>query len=150
MPTYNLNINGVNRTVTVADSTTPLLWVLRDMGLTGTKYGCGIEQCHACLVWLDGSPEEACEESIAEVAAKRIVTIEGLSATAAGRAIQQAFIDEQVPQCGFCQSGMLMRAAKIVQNRGVIPTGEDGLENICACGTYPRVLKAITRAVNSL
>lgn len=149
MTIYNLNINGVVRTVNV-DSTTPLLWVLRDLGLTGTKYGCGIEKCHACLVWIDGSPEEACDESVIEVVGRRITTIEGLSATAEGAAIQQAFIDEQVPQCGFCQSGMLMRAAQIVRDGGVIAAGEDGLENICACGTYPRVQRAIERAVNSL
>lgn len=149
MAIYNLNINGVVRSVT-AEISTPLLWALRDLGLTGTKYGCGIEKCHACLVWIDGSPEEACDEKVSEVVGKRITTIEGLSSTPEGRAIQQAFIDEQVPQCGFCQSGMLMAAAKIVRNGGTIPAGEDGLENICACGTYPRVLRAIDRAVANL
>lgn len=149
MATYNLTVNGVVRTVT-ADSSTPVLWALRDLGMTGTKYGCGIEKCHACLVWVDGSPEESCDLKVIEAVGKRITTIEGLSDTAEGRAIQQAFIDEQVPQCGFCQSGMLMRAAQIVRNGGTIVSGEDGLDNICACGTYPRVLKAIDRAVNSL
>jgi len=121
----------------------PLLWVLRDeLGLTGTKYGCGIEICGACTVWVNGQPEKSCDFSVASAASKRITTIEGLSPNKSHPA-QVAWIQNQVPQCGYCQSGVLMKVA------GVINGGKHGAEiakeinNICVCGTYQRMKKAV-------
>jgi len=143
----SLKVNGKSCAVDV-DPTTPLLWVLRDvLGLTGTKYGCGVEICRACAVWIDGSAEKSCEVPVKEVVGKSVTTIEGLSATAAAK-IQQAFVDVQAPQCGYCQSGMLMYAAKLVQEHAK-PTDaqiDAAIRNICACGTYPRVKLAIKHA----
>ena len=147
----SLNINGKTY---AADATadTPLLWVLRDtLGLTGTKYGCGIEVCGACTVWIDGSPEKSCDVSAGEAVGKRITTIEGLSPTGTHVA-QLAWIAEQVPQCGYCQSGMLMATAKLLQSKPN-PTDADidaAIGNLCACGTYPRVRAAIRRAATLL
>jgi isoquinoline 1-oxidoreductase alpha subunit len=126
----------------------PLLWVLRDrLGLTGTKYGCGIGACGACTVHVDGVAEFACVTAIAAVEGARITTIEGLSAS--GRhALQAAWIAEQVPQCGYCQPGQIMRAAALLA-RNPHPSREEIVEemraNICRCGTYPRILRAIER-----
>jgi isoquinoline 1-oxidoreductase alpha subunit len=106
--TMSLNINGQVKTVT-CDDATPLLWVLRDiLGMTGTKYGCGVEICKACTVWIDGSAEKSCLLQVKEVLSVKLTTIEGLSATKEGRAVQKAWVDNQVPQCGFCQSGVLL------------------------------------------
>lgn len=144
--TYSLNVNGTTYPVT-ADSETPLLWVLRDLiGLTGTKYGCGIEQCYACSVMVDGQVEHACVFDATSAIGKKITTIEGLSTVAPK--LQQAWIDEQVPQCGYCQSGMLIAAAGLLKEHPQ-PADSDidsGLPNICACGTYPRIRKAVKRA----
>ena len=144
MPSYNLNINGQNHAVTVASSDTPLLWVLRDhLGLTGTKYGCGIEICGACTVLVNGHPERSCDMSVQEASGHPIMTVEGLATDPQGQLAQAAWIEHQVPQCGFCQSGMLMAtvgAMKAGHHGGQI-AGE--LSNVCVCGTYLRIKDAI-------
>ena len=147
----SLNINGKTYAADVTTDT-PLLWVLRDtLGLTGTKYGCGIEVCGACTVWIDGSPEKSCDVSAGEAVGRQITTIEGLSPTGT-HAAQLAWIAEQVPQCGYCQSGMLMATAKLLRSN---PNPTDAqidaaIGNLCACGTYPRVRAAIHRAATLL
>ncbi|MEJ1159603.1 (2Fe-2S)-binding protein [Prosthecomicrobium sp. N25] len=145
MPT--LTVNGKSYSVDVPEQM-PLLWVLRDViGLTGTKYGCGVEICGACTVWIDGSAEKSCHLEVKEVVGKQITTIEGLSPNRS-HAVQLAWIAEQVPQCGYCQSGMLMQAAKLLRESPK-PTDaqiDSAMENICACGTYPRIKAAIKRA----
>ena len=144
-----LNVNGKSYTVNVP-TTPPLLWVLRDViGLTGTKYGCGVEICGACTVLIDGSPEKSCHLTVAEAAGVKITTIEGLSPTGT-HPVQLAWIAEQVPQCGYCQSGMLLRAAKLLKDTPK-PTDaqiDAAMSNICACGTYQRVRAAIRRVAN--
>ena len=139
-----LNINGVAHQVDV-DTSTPLLWVLRDvLGLTGTKYGCGIEKCGACTVLLDGEPEKSCHIEVKEAVGRRVVTIEGLSKDR-GHPVQQAWIAKQVPQCGYCQSGMILAVAALLQEHPH-PTDaqiDGALGNICACGTYQRIRDAI-------
>ena len=134
-----------------ADAEMPLLWALREnVGLTGTKFGCGVAACGACTVHVDGQPVRSCLYPVGAVANKRVTTIEGL-ATSAGlpegtlHPLQQAWIEVQVPQCGYCQSGMLMAAAALLQQTPN-PTDQqiaDGVTNLCRCGTYPRVQKAI-------
>ena len=148
MAAIRLTVNGADRSVD-ADPETPLLWVLRDtLGLTGTKYGCGIAQCGACTVHVDGEATRSCVTPVGSVAGKKITTIEGLSS---GRShpLQQAWIAEQVPQCGYCQSGMLMTAADLLAHKPK-PTDADIDDamagNICRCGTYPRIRAAIKRA----
>ncbi len=138
-----LNVNGTDYTVSVNDPSMPLLWVLRDLiGLTGTKYGCGIEVCGACTVLVDGQREHACVFDASSAVGKKVVTIEGLSANRSHPA-QQAWIANQVPQCGYCQSGVLMAVA------GAMNAGHHGSEiasevkNLCVCGTYPRIKKAV-------
>lgn len=147
MPSYSLLVNGRRRTVEVA-ANTPLLWVLRDsLGLTGTKFGCGIAQCGACTVHLDGEATRTCVLPISAVGSKRITTIEGLSATTTHR-VQKAWIAEQVPQCGYCQSGQVMAAAALL-SRNAQPSDADidaAMTNICRCGTYQRIRAAIHRA----
>ncbi len=141
-----LNVNGTVHTVR-ADGDMPLLWLLRDvLGLTGTKYGCGIGQCGACTVLIDGSPQRSCKKDSAGVAGSKITTVEGLGAVAAK--LQQAWVDEQVPQCGYCQSGVLMVASDLLA-RNPKPSDADiesTIKNICACGTYPRIRRGIKRA----
>jgi isoquinoline 1-oxidoreductase subunit alpha len=148
MAEFALVVNGTPRKVDVAPDT-PLLWVLRDtLGLTGTKYGCGIAQCGACTVHVEGVATRSCATTVDSVAGKKITTIEGLSA---GRShpLQRAWIDEQVPQCGYCQSGMLMTAADLLAHKPK-PTDadiDDALGgHICRCGTYQRIRRAIHRA----
>jgi isoquinoline 1-oxidoreductase alpha subunit len=145
--TYALNVNGKSYPVT-ADSGTPLLWVLRDViGLTGTKFGCGIEQCFACSVLVDGQVEHSCVFDATSAIGKKVTTIEGLSADNS-HPLQQAWIAEQVPQCGYCQSGMLVAAVGLLKEHPR-PSDSDidsGLRNICACGTYNRVRKAVKLA----
>jgi len=141
-------VNGRDVSVDVAPDT-PLLWVLRDnLHLTGTKFGCGIGQCGACTVHLDGEAQKSCQLPAGSVAGKGVTTIEGLSAD--GRhAVQQAWIAEQVPQCGYCQSGQIMRAAFLLTKKPK-PTDADidevMSENLCRCGTYQRIRRAIHRA----
>jgi isoquinoline 1-oxidoreductase subunit alpha len=148
MPSYNLNINGQSYPVE-AEANTPLLWVLRDnLGLTGTKYACGIAQCGACTVHFNGAPVRSCMVTVSAAARARITTIEGLSPDAS-HAVQQAWIEEQVPQCGFCQSGQIMAAAALLRTNPN-PSDEDinvAMQGIlCRCGTYTRIQKAIKRA----
>ncbi|MBL8200776.1 MAG: (2Fe-2S)-binding protein [Chromatiales bacterium] len=131
----------------------PLLWVLRDkIGLTGTKYGCGMALCGACTVHIDGSATRCCVLPIVAVAGKAVTTIEGLGTEANLHAVQQAWIDEQVPQCGYCQPGMIMAVASFLKTT---PDPDDAaineaITNICRCGTYPRIRKAIHRAAAAL
>ncbi len=145
-----LTINGKQHTVDVA-ADTPLLWVLRDtIGLTGTKFGCGIGQCWACAVHLDGVAARSCSVKVSDVGSKKITTIEGLSpdATTPSHALQRAWIEEEVPQCGYCQSGQLMAAAALLA-RTPQPTDaqiDAAMNNICRCGTYNRIKRAIKRA----
>ena len=141
---YTLNVNGQTYQVNVSASDMPLLWVLRDIiGLTGTKYGCGIEVCGACTVLVDGQPERSCEFDVSSAMGKKIVTIEGLS-TNRSHPAQQAWIKHQVPQCGYCQSGMIMACA------GAMQAGHHGSEimseigNVCVCGTYQRIKEAVS------
>lgn len=142
-----LTVNGKSRQINV-DPDTPLLWVLRDdLELTGTKFGCGIAQCGACTVHIDGVAARSCSLPVSTVAGKTITTIEGLS-KAADHPVQQAWLAEDVPQCGYCQSGQIMAAAAFLKANPK-PTDADiekGVTNICRCGTYPRIKKAIHRA----
>jgi isoquinoline 1-oxidoreductase subunit alpha len=144
---YTLNINGTQRHVDV-DADTPLLWVLRDaLGLTGTKFGCGMAVCGACTLHLDGRPTRSCVLPVSAVGSARIATIESLSSDRS-HALQQAWIAEQVPQCGYCQSGMLMAAAALLSSKPH-PSDADidaAMTNLCRCGTYNRVRRAIKRA----
>ena len=143
MPTYALHVNGKTHSVDVSRADMPLLWVLRDvLNLTGTKYGCGIEVCGACTVMMDGQPEHACVLDVSSAAGKQIVTIEGLSPDRSHLA-QKAWIAHQVPQCGYCQSGMLMSTACAMKagHHGAEIASE--LKNLCVCGTYQRVKQAV-------
>lgn len=137
-------INGKNESIEV-DPETPLLWVLRDhLGHTGTKFGCGIGQCGACTIHLDGQAARSCQISAADAAGLAITTIEGLSPDSS-HPLQKAWIEMNVPQCGYCQAGMIMAAAAMLQNTPK-PTDEDidtFVDNICRCGTYTRVRAAI-------
>lgn len=143
-----LDINGERKSVDV-DPKTPLLWVLRDtLNLTGTKYGCGIAACGACTVHIDGEPARSCVYPVESVQGKKIVTIEGLSASRS-HPVQQAWITEQVPQCGYCQSGQIMTAVAFLR-KNPKPTAVDVDQamsnNICRCGTAQRIRAAILRA----
>jgi isoquinoline 1-oxidoreductase alpha subunit len=130
------------------DADMPLLWALRDtLGLTGTKYGCGIAACGACTVHVDGQPVRSCSFPLSAAAGRQVVTIEGLSDDRS-HPLQKAWIEEQVPQCGYCQSGMIMAAAALIKERPR-PTDEEidaAITNLCRCGTYARVRRAIHRA----
>ncbi|MEM7585720.1 MAG: (2Fe-2S)-binding protein [Acidobacteriota bacterium] len=141
-----LNVNGEQRTVDV-DPQTPLLWVLRDaLGLTGTKFGCGIAQCGACTVHVDGAARRACVTPVKYVAGKAITTIEGLGSPEALHPLQQAWLEADVVQCGYCQAGQLMSAAALLKEKPS-PTDSDidlaMSGNICRCGAYDRIRKAI-------
>ena len=131
------------------DPDTPLLWVLRDtLGLTGTKYGCGIAQCGACTVHIDGAATRSCSMPVSAVGTRKITTIEGLAANGTLHRVQQAWIDNDVPQCGYCQSGMIMAVAALLKDN---PTPSDAdidstITNICRCGTYQQVREAIHAA----
>jgi isoquinoline 1-oxidoreductase alpha subunit len=148
MATIAFTINNKPANVDVEPST-PLLWVVREhLKLTGTKFGCGSGLCGACTVHLNGKAVRSCQMQMSEVAGKRITTIEGLSPTSS-HPLQKAWIAEQVPQCGYCQSGQIMQAAELLA-RLKTPTREDIVAhmdgNICRCGTYPRIVRAIERA----
>ena len=142
-----LKINGKQYTLNV-EPETPLLWALRDnANLTGTKYGCGIQQCGACTVMIGNRPVRSCGITLGEVEGKVVTTIEGLSKERMNP-VQVAWIEEQVPQCGYCQSGQIMAAVSLLE-RKPNPTEKDidrGMLNLCRCGTYPRIRKAIHRA----
>ena len=144
----SLNVNGKTHQVDVSPDT-PLLWVIREsIGLTGTKYGCGIAQCGACTVHLDGQPVRSCIAPVSAVGGRRVTTIEGLS-PAGNHPVQQAWIAEDVPQCGYCQSGQVMSAAALLA-RNPSPSDAESSNfmsgNICRCGTYQRIRSAIHRA----
>ena len=145
-----LSINGESRALDV-DPSTPLLWVIRDYaGLTGTKFGCGIAQCGACTVHVDGSPVRSCVVPASAAVGRQITTIEGVNGGKAGlHPVQQAWIDEQVPQCGYCQSGQIMSAVSLLEKTPK-PTDQDIDDamsgNICRCGTYTRIRAAIHKA----
>ena len=151
----DLSING--RTVPVADAAVdpsmPLLWVLRDvLGMTGTKFGCGVAACGACTVHLDGQAVRSCVTPLAQVGGKQVTTIEALGSAAQPHPLQAAWIAHQVPQCGYCQSGMLMAAAALLAAKPD-PTDAEidaGMTNICRCGTYPRIRAAIKTAAAAL
>ena len=148
MAHITLNVNGRAHAVDV-DPETPLLWVLRDtLGLTGTKYGCGIALCGACTVHVDGEATRSCALAVGDVKERRVTTIEGLSADRS-HPVQLAWIAEQVPQCGYCQSGMLMTAVELLRRKPRPSDADiDGAigGHICRCGTYPRIRKAIRQA----
>jgi isoquinoline 1-oxidoreductase subunit alpha len=148
-----LTVNGARMNVGASDDT-PLLWALRDhLGLTGTKFGCGMSLCGACTVHIDGQPMRACVTPLSAVAGKKIVTIEGVGATPQGRALQEAWMGLNVPQCGYCQSGQIMSAAALLVGN---PKPSDAdidsamTGNICRCGTYPRIRAAIKQAAGRL
>ncbi len=149
----NLKINGETHELDV-DPTTPLLWVIREQaGLTGTKFGCGIAQCGACTVHLDGSPVRSCVVPAQAAVGKDIMTIEGIKPGHGLHAVQQAWIDEQVPQCGYCQSGQIMSAVALLA-ANPSPSDQDidaamsGI--VCRCGTYPRIRRGIKRAAAAM
>ena len=146
-----LTVNGQLHTVD-ADPDTPLLWVLRDhIGLTGTKYGCGIAQCGACTVHMDGIAVRSCSVPISLADGKQITTIEGLAQNGTLHKVQKAWVDHDVPQCGYCQSGMIMAVAALLKDKPK-PSDEDinrEITNICRCGTYQQVREAIHAATNA-
>lgn len=150
-----LNVNGQSHDIPDdVDPKTPLLWVLRDtLGLVGTKYGCGIGQCSACMVHLNGAPVQSCQLTLESAADQRITTIEGLAVDGTLTAVQQAWIEEDVPQCGYCQAGQIMHASALLA-RTPNPTDEqintEMAANICRCGTYNRIRKAIHNAAAKL
>jgi isoquinoline 1-oxidoreductase subunit alpha len=147
----HLIINGQPREVDV-DPDTPLLWVLRDtLGLTGTKYGCGIAQCGACTVHIDGVATRSCSVPVSAAEGTKITTIEGLPANGALHPVQRAWIAHDVPQCGYCQSGMIMAVAALLKDKPQ-PTDADidaAVTNICRCGTYARIRAAIHTAMQA-
>jgi isoquinoline 1-oxidoreductase alpha subunit len=145
-----LNVNGKEHAVDGVDEATPLLWVLRDtLGLVGTKYGCGVAQCGACTVHLNGSPVRSCSIPVSAAAGQPITTIEGLAQGEKLHPLQAAWIEHDVPQCGYCQAGQIMSAAALLKQKpnptdADIDAAMNG--NICRCGTYPRIRKAIHAA----
>jgi isoquinoline 1-oxidoreductase subunit alpha len=150
----SFTLNGKPVT-TNAPTDKPLLWVLReDFNLTGTKYGCGIAQCGACTVHVNGTPQRACVTPVANAAGAQITTIEGLAQTEEGQALQAAWIAEQAPQCGYCQSGQIMAAAKVIKDARGLLSREQALErmdgNVCRCGTYNQIAAAVVRAQKAL
>ncbi|WP_163851391.1 (2Fe-2S)-binding protein [Pseudooceanicola aestuarii] len=148
--TTSFRVNGADRTVDVS-ADTPLLWILRDeLGLTGTKYGCGIAQCGACTVHLDGQAVRACQVEARELDGADVTTIEGLGTPQAPHPVQQAWIETQVAQCGYCQSGQIMQAVSLLEgNPNPSDTEIDAVmsANLCRCGTYPRTRAAIRLAI---
>ncbi|HEU5016545.1 MAG TPA: (2Fe-2S)-binding protein [Pseudolabrys sp.] len=136
-----------------ADADTPLLWVIREhLKMTGTKFGCGAGLCGACTVHIDGKARRSCQTAVSDVAGKKVTTIEGLSADGVSHPLQKAWIEEQVPQCGYCQSGQIMQAAELLA-KNKRPTREEIVAhmdgNICRCGTYPRIIAAIQKAAEA-
>ena len=149
MANYTLNVNGKTHTVDV-DGDMPLLWVLRDkVGLKGTKFGCGVASCGACTVHLDGEVARACVTPVSSVGAKRVTTIEAIGETKTGQAVQKAWLDVDVMQCGYCQAGQVMAATALI-NKNPNPNDKDidtaMAGNACRCGTYVRIRQAIKTA----
>ena len=151
--TISFVLNGSQRSVRVDDPETPLLWVLREnLGLTGTKYGCGVALCGACVVHVNGEPMRSCNTQVSQVAGKRITTIEGLSKDSS-HPVQKAWIAEEVPQCGYCQSGQIMSAAALLaknKNPSDAEIEQAMAGHICTCGTYNRIRKAIHAAAATM
>jgi isoquinoline 1-oxidoreductase subunit alpha len=149
----SLNVNG-KRVQADADDDTPLLWVLRDyLNMTGTKFGCGMALCGACTVHVEGQPTRSCITPASAVAGKRITTIEAISATRVGKVVQAAWVAENVPQCGYCQSGQVMAATALLaskRNPSDADIDEAMSGNLCRCATYPRIRAAIKRAAKGL
>ena len=147
-----INVNGKDYDVTGVPEDTPLLWVLRDhLGLTGTKYGCGISECGACTVHVDGDPIQSCVTELSEIGDAKVVTIEGLSEDG-NHPVQKAWKEHNVPQCGYCQVGQMMMAAAMLRSTPD-PTDKDidtEMWNICRCGTYPRIRQAIKAAAKEM
>jgi nicotinate dehydrogenase subunit A len=149
MPSYDIRVNGFARSVDSSDPGKPLLYVLRGFGLTAAKFGCGLGQCGACNVLIDGQAVRSCMTSVAEVQGKSITTLEGLGTTSSPHPIQAAFIKEQVPQCGYCTNGMIISAAALLASRPKPTETEVRLAldaNLCRCGTHVRVLRAVMAA----
>ena len=149
MAKYNLRVNGNAQTIDSSYADKPLLYVLRELGLTATKFGCGLGQCGACTVLVDGAPVRSCQTSIADAQGKPVVTLEGLGSPANPHPLQTAFIKEQVPQCGYCTNGMIMSAAALLStnkrpSEADIRSALDG--NLCRCGSHVRVLRAVMAA----
>ena len=147
MPTYAFNLNGNPVSVT-APSDMPLLWVLRDqLGITGPKYGCGVGVCRACTSHINGQAAQICTVTISQAAGKNVVTIEGLAKNGTLHPVQQAWLDDDVAQCGYCQPGQIMQAAAMLKtNKAPTDADIDGIMNVCRCGTYCRIRTAIKRA----
>jgi isoquinoline 1-oxidoreductase alpha subunit len=146
-----LTVNGASRNVD-ADPDTPLLWVIREwLGMTGTKYGCGIAQCGACTVHIDGVATRSCQVPVGTVGEAKIITVEGLSSDGLGHPVQIAWLQHDVPQCGYCQSGQIMAAAALLKKKPK-PTDADideAMTNICRCGTYQRIREAVHLAAGT-
>ena len=149
---FSINVNGKIHSVDV-DADTPLLWVLRDvLGMTGTKFGCGMALCGACTVHINGAPTRSCITPVQSIGKSQITTIEAIGTTPAGARIQQAWVELEVPQCGYCQSGQIMSAAALLaSNPNPSDTDIDGAMsgNICRCGTYARIREGIKRAAHA-
>jgi isoquinoline 1-oxidoreductase alpha subunit len=153
MPTYHLNVNGERREVNV-DGSTPLLWVLReDLNMTGTKYGCGVSACGACTVHVNGVATRSCMLPVALLGERPVVTIEAMNDDHVGRVVQDAWVERDVVQCGYCQSGQIMAAVALLKDKPR-PTDTDIEQsmggNICRCGTYVRIREAIKAAAQQL
>ncbi len=148
----SLAVNGKKYEVDVSPDV-PLLWVIREqLGLTGTKYGCGIARCGACTVHVDGEAVRSCSLPVSSAEGKQVITIEGIGATPVGKAVQEAWIFEDVPQCGYCQPGMIMSAAALLA-KSPRPTNKQidaAVSNICRCGTYQRIRRSVHRAAHLL
>ena len=149
MPSYSIRVNGFGRTFDSSDPNQPLLYILRDLGLRAAKFGCGLGQCGACNVLIDGRAVPSCTTSIADAQGKSITTLEGIGSTSTPHPIQAAFIKEQVPQCGYCTSGMIVSAVALLSEKpkpteAEVRSALDG--NLCRCGTHTRVLRAVMTA----
>ena len=149
--TFSISVNGTKHDVDVADDT-PLLWVLRDvLGMTGTKYGCGIAQCGACTVHIDGVATRSCQVPIGRLGAGKVTTVEALAANGRLHPVQKAWVEFDVPQCGYCQSGMMMAVVALLKQKPK-PTDADidaAITNICRCGSYQRVRAAVHAVANA-
>jgi nicotinate dehydrogenase subunit A len=152
--TFDFQVNGKAVSVSPANEETPLLAVLRnELGLMGTRFGCGLEQCGCCMVLIDGSPEKSCAKPVWSVAGKKITTVEGLGTAERPHPLQQAFLDEQAGQCGYCLSGILISAKALIDanpkpTRAEIAAALDG--NICRCGSHNRILRAVEKAAAAM
>jgi nicotinate dehydrogenase subunit A len=149
MARYDLRVNGFARFAEANDPDKPLLYVLREMGLTAAKYGCGLGQCGACTVLIDGATAPSCQTRVSDLKGKSITTMEGLSTTGAPHPVQAAFIKEQVPQCGYCTGGMIMTSVALLE-RNKKPTEQQVRaeldRNLCRCGSHVRVVRAVMAA----